>query len=141
MGKKLPTADQAAEKWARNYGSSGTSMQQGADRVTESPGAAAVRNKAEYVRKMSDPQTHSKWEQNTGAVTLEEWRTNYKSIGVQRAQQGAAKGKTKQQRFLSQFLPYLQASVDSLPARGGMEANLARMVQNARNNAAFKRTR
>lgn len=133
------TPAENAAKWKNRLSAATPEIQAGIARVTQSPGQAAVKQKQAWQQNVVA--SADKWERNTGRVTLADWQAAA-NAGVSRIAAGAAAKQGKMESFLSEFQPHLervQAKLASMP-RGSFEANLARMVENARQNAAFKRS-
>jgi hypothetical protein len=126
------------EKWKTRTAGATQQVVDGVNRVTEAPTAKAARQKQVWLNNVVAKA--DKWERNTAAVTLEEWRAAT-TAGAQRIAAGVQAKAGKMEKFLGEFLPYLenvQRQVNQTP-RGDMETNLARMVQNARLISQFKR--
>lgn len=126
------------EKWKTRTAGATQQVVEGVRRVTEAPTAKAARQKQAWINNTIAKQ--DKWERNTAAVTLEEWRTATEQ-GAQRIAAGVQAKSGKMERFMSEFVPFLenvQRQVNQTP-RGDMETNLARMVQNARLISQFRR--
>lgn len=131
-------ASQITEKWKTRTAGATQNVVDGVNRVTDSPTAKAARQKQVWVN--NTVAKADKWERNTAAVTLEEWRAAT-IAGASRIASGVAAKAPKMEKFLQEFLPHLenvQRQVNQTP-RGDLETNLARMVQNARLISQFKR--
>jgi hypothetical protein len=126
------------EKWKTRTAGATQQVVEGVRRVTEAPTAKAARQKQAWVN--NTVAKADKWERNTAAVTLEEWRAATEA-GAQRIAAGVQAKAGKMERFMGEFLPFLegvQRQVNQTP-RGDMETNLARMVTNARLISQFRR--
>lgn len=126
------------EKWKTRTAGATQQVVEGVRRVTEAPTAKAARQKQAWINNTIAKQ--DKWERNTAAVTLEEWRAATEA-GAQRIAAGVQAKAGKMERFLGEFLPFVenvQRQVNQTP-RGDLETNLARMVQNARLISQFRR--
>ena len=131
-------AAQITEKWKTRTAGATQQVVDGVNRVTEAPTAKAARQKQAWINNTIAKQ--DKWERNTAAVTLEEWR-QATTAGAQRIAAGVQAKAGKMEKFLNEFLPHLenvQRQVNQTP-RGDLETNIARMVQNARLISQFKR--
>lgn len=131
-------AAQITEKWKNRTAGATQQVVDGVNRVTESPTAKAAAQKQAWINNTIAKQ--DKWARNTAAVTLEEWRAAT-AAGAQRIAAGVNAKAPKMEKFLNEFLPFLegvQRQVNQTP-RGDMETNLARMVQNARLISQFRR--
>lgn len=126
------------EKWKTRTAGATQQVVEGVRRVTEAPTAKAARQKQAWINNTIAKQ--DKWERNTAAVTLEEWRAATEA-GAQRIAAGVNAKAGKMERFLQEFLPHVenvQRQVNMTP-RGDLETNLTRMVQNARLMSQFRR--
>jgi hypothetical protein len=134
------TASSAADKWKRNISAATGDVKAGIGRVTQAPGQAAAKQKNAWQQNVIA--AADKWEANVSRVSLAEWQ-QAATAGADRIAQGANAKVGKVESFLSEFIPHLergQAKLANMP-RGSFEQNLARMVENARHNATFKRSR
>lgn len=132
----IPTPQDAAAKWAQNLAGATDRIQKGVQSVTSSPGAAAARQKAVYLAQVQAKA--DKWAANTGKVSTADWQQATISKGIPRIAQGAQASQPKMEAFMGRFLPHMASVVGSLPPRGGLEANIQRMVATVRGAATFK---
>lgn len=136
---KMSPAEIAA-KWATRTGAATQDVVAGVDRVTEAPGRKAAAQKAVWQQNVAA--AADKWERRVGAVGLEEWKSRTKD-GASRIAAGVQGKKTKVESFWGEFGPFqdaVTAQTRSMP-RGNIEQNLARMLNQARRTAEFRRTR
>ena len=70
----------------------------------------------------------TKWATRTAAVPLSDWQQSMTTKGIPRISSGATAAIPKMQSFLTKSLPYIQNAVSSLPPRGDLNANIARMT-------------
>lgn len=101
------TPEQAAEDWANRLAASGDKITRGVNAVTVAPSAKAVQKKAKMIQAWTDAMTSGKWERNTAAVTLEDWRTQMTTKGIPRIGAGASASKGKQADFYRKLFPYI----------------------------------
>lgn len=133
------SADEIAEKYARNASAASQDYLDGVEAVSESPGRAAVRNRAGYehgVRENVD-----KWARNTEAVTTESWKESVRANQGNYASGVANKGQQKQADFWREFGPHLDsvtARTRSMPA-ATPEQREARMLSQVRGTRDFRR--
>lgn len=132
------TPDQVAAEWAQRLAGSTGKIQAGVQAVSVAPGQLAARNKAGYVQGVTAAQ--DKWAARTASVPLTTWQNDMIQKGLPRIAGGATAAQPKMAAFMGQFLPFLAAGVSRLPARGGLDANIARATAMMRYNATFKRT-
>jgi len=132
-------AQSITEKWAQRTSGATQQVIEGVQRVTEAPGAKAARQKQVYLANVQAKA--DKWERNVSAVPLSEWQAAT-AQGAQRIAAGVQAKKGKMEGFLREFIPHIEATqqrVNAMP-RGSFEQNIARMVENARGMASFKRS-
>lgn len=132
------TADQIASKWASNLSSATQNIQAGVQSVQVAPGQAAARQKTVYVQNVQA--AADKWARNVASVTLSDWQTAMVSKGIPRIASGAQAAQPKFVSFMNQLLPYIQQGQRALPARGNLDANIARMTAWVRHMSQFKKT-
>lgn len=130
------TPDQIAQKWATNLAGATETIKAGIQAVSVAPGQAAARQAQAYIQGVQAAQ--QKWQRNVSAVSLAEWQQATIDKGVNRIATGAQAAQPKMQSFLVKLLPYQQNLKGSLPARGGLEANIARMDAWVRGMAKFQ---
>lgn len=122
MAQTDPNA--AAQKWASNLGAATQRIQSGVEAVTTSPGQLAARQAQVWVQNTQAAQ--QKFASNSSKVTLAQWQTATVSKGLPRIASGATAAEPKFAAFMTSFLPFVNSQVSSLPARGGLEQNIAR---------------
>lgn len=122
------TAQAAAQKWARNYANATETMKQGVMAVTQNPAEAAIAAKDRYIKGVTEAFNDGRYEAGLRKVTLNSWRQAYIDKGIQNAAAGARVGQTKYQAHEAEFGPVRDAIVASLPARGSIADNRARML-------------
>lgn len=130
-----------AKKWARNLGQSGESIRSGVMGVTESPTQKAAQRADAYMQGVQRAVTDGKWQAGLNRVSTEDWRRAMLDKGLPRIASGASNGTPKMEAFMGEFLPHLEEGRRNLPARGGLENNIQRMVQMVQHNASFRRRR
>lgn len=115
----------------------------GVQGVTEAPGAKAVRKKEKLRANFNASLDNGKWEQNTAAVTKEEWINSTVEKGGQRYASGVEASRGKIEAFqadLQQYLSATKAEIDNMPD-ATPEQRDAKMLANVRRMRKFKRTR
>lgn len=133
------TAASITEKWAQRTSGATQQVIEGVNRVQQAPGQKAAQQVDVWLANIQAKR--DKWKNNVGAVSLQSWQESTRQ-GAQRIASGVQAKKGKMESFLNEFIPHLenvQRRVQSMP-RGNLEQNLARMVENARGNADFKRS-
>ena len=131
------TPDQIAAHWAQQLAGSTAKIQAGVNAVTTAPGQAAARQKAVYLQNLTA--SVDKWASNVSAVSLNQWQQDFISKGIPRIATGATAAQPKFAVFMGKLLPYIQSGKASLPARGNLQQNIARMTQWVNYMAQFKK--
>lgn len=129
--------NQIAADWAARLAGSGDKIQRGVRSVTTSPGQAAARQKGAYVQNVQA--SADKWAARVASVSTAEWAEATVTKGVPRIASGAQAAQGKFGAFMGQLLPHIESGRSSLPARGGLEQNIARMTAFTRHMSTFKR--
>lgn len=132
----MPNAADAAQKWAQNFGASGQRWAQGVQGVTVAPGALAARSKALWLQNTTA--AADRFAANSAAVSLQEWQSVTVSKGQGRLVSGAQAAQSKLETVYAKLFPFIQSTVNSLPPRGDLEANITRSAQFARGMAKYK---
>lgn len=132
----MPTAAEAAAKWATNLPAAQQRYIDGVNSVTVSPGALAARAAPTWAANTAAAQT--KFARNSAAVTLQTWQQQTTTKGAQRLSSGAQAAQPKVETAFAKLFPAIQSAVSSLPARGDIEANIARSAQFARTMNKYK---
>lgn len=132
------TPDEIAANWAAKLAGSTAKITAGVNAVTTAPGQAAARQKAVWAQNTAA--SVDKWAANTAAVSLPDWQMAMRDKGVQRIAQGATSAQPKFAAFMGQLLPHIDRTKASLPARGNIEQNIARMVAFSRGMSQFRKT-
>jgi len=120
------TPDQIAAAWSSRLAGSTQKIKDGVASVTVAPGQAAARQKSVWQQNTSA--AADKWAQRTAAVPLADWQTAMSEKGAQRVASGAAAAQPKFAAFMGQLLPHIASVKGTLPARGGLDQNIQRMV-------------
>lgn len=118
------TPASAAKAWQDGFAAAGQKYTDGVNAVQVAPGQLAAAQKNAYVANVQA--NAGIWAAKVGAVSLQDWKTAAATTGAARLATGATKGAPKMQTFMNNFLPDLANVVNSLPARGSFEQNLAR---------------
>lgn len=129
MAKTMPNVTDVANKWKTNFGNAATAWQAGVNAVDQPPGVAAAAAKDRYVAGVN--QAADKFARNVANVTLGDWKSACQTKGATRFASGAAAGVNKYQSKMAGVLQAIGQIRDSLPPRGDINANIARMSQMA----------
>lgn len=122
------TPAESAEKWARKMSQAGPDYIAGINRVSQAPGAAAAANAEGYIAGVQQAVQTRKWQTNTAAVGLQEWKDSAINKGGARLTQGAAAAVNKVQAAQERIAPMIeraQADIANMP-RTTREARIAR---------------
>lgn len=133
------TPEEVAAKWSRNASNATQDYRSGIEGVTENPlekaAQAAEKMKQNIIKSIDD----GSWQAGLMAFGFQEWRQRTAEIGSQRYAQGVQAAQPKMQRFMGEFLPYLdrvKAEVDRMPNLT-LEDNINRMIKQVREVAKF----
>lgn len=120
------SASQITQKWVTNFGSAGTSMQQGVQAVNQAPGAKAAAAAQLWISRLQASQ--AKWQNRVGAVTLAEWQNAMITLGIPRAQQGVQEKQGKYLTFITSYMQFLQGALPAIQAmpKGTLAQGIAR---------------
>jgi hypothetical protein len=123
---KMLDPTKIAQKWANRVAQSGNEFVQGVQAVTDNPAQKAIAQAAVWQANVANAQ--ARFVSGLQGVTLQSWQ-NDTANAVNKYTQGSTKGQPKVQNFMSQFGPFLQNAVASLPPRGNTAQNQQRMTQ------------
>jgi hypothetical protein len=132
----MPTAAEAAAKWATALPAAQQRYIDGVNAVTVSPGALAARAAPLWAANTAAAQ--SKFARNSAAVSLQSWQQSTATKGAQRLSSGAQAAQGKVETAFARLFPAIQSAVSALPPRGDIEANIARSAAFARAMNKFK---
>lgn len=127
---------QIAERWSQAMGAATTRIKTGVEAVKTAPGVAAAAASGAWLSGVQNAVT--KFKRNVAAVTLTSWKTDFVTKGLSRIGPGATAAQPKMANFMSQFVPFLQRTVPTLPPRGNFTQNLARSQAMIRAAHGFK---
>lgn len=136
----MMTPQQIAAKWARNAAAAGPMITQAVQQMQEAdnPMVKAAAKEAEWLAGCQRAAQRHAFAEGLSKVTLADWKRAMLTKGVQNYQNGIQGGQAKMERFLGNFLPWVEAGRQNLPARGTLEQNIARMSQMVRHLSAFR---
>ena len=126
----MPTAAEAAAKWATALPAAQQRYVDGVNAVTVAPGALAARAAPQWAANTAAAQ--AKFARNSAAVSLQAWQQATATKGAQRLSSGAQAAQSKVEQAFSRLFPAIASAVSALPPRGDIEANIARSAQFAR---------
>lgn len=131
------TASQVAAKWAQAMGAATTAYKQGVAAVTVAPGQLAARAATTWAANVAA--SKSKYSRNVAAVGLSTWQNATSTKGAQRLASGATAAQGKFQTVMTSLLDYITRGTAQLPARGNLEANIARSAAWQRYMAQYQK--
>lgn len=130
------SADDISKRWSSNLAASTPRIQAGVQAVSTAPGLAAARASDRYLAGVQA--NVPKYQTNVAAVTLAEWQDATLNKGIQRIPTGAQAAEQKFAAFMGRLIPYINSGLTTLPARGGLEQNIARSAAWIRHMSKFK---
>lgn len=129
--------EQIAQNWASGLSNAGQKIADGVNGVTVAPGRAAAAQVETWAANTVN--SKAKWARNTAAVPLEDWRQAMVNKGVPRIASGAQAAQGNFATFMGKLLPYIDNVKAGLPARGGLEQNIARSAAFIRGMSKFQK--
>ena len=132
-----------AQKWVRNLGAATDSIKNGVQAVTVSPTEKAAQRADAYQQGVLDAVSSGKWQRGLRRVTNEQWKQATLTKGIPRIATGAQAAQPKMEKFLGEFLPFMDNVVqqmDSSMPRGTLEQNIQRAVYVMQQASQFKRS-
>lgn len=116
----------ATQNWLSGMQSATPKYVAGINAVTTAPGVAAARQADVWVQNTAAAK--GKFQKNVAAVDLGSWQASARDKGAPRLASGAAASQQKMANALNQILPQIASIKQSLPPRGTLEQNIARMT-------------
>lgn len=138
MGVTNVDPNTLAQTWANNLGGAASRMQAGAQALQTAPGQAAAAQQATWLANVTA--SANRWAQNVAAVSLQQWQQAFINKGVPRVATGAQAAQANFSAILGRILATERTIVAQLPARGNLDANIARSAAFARAMNAAKGT-
>ena len=129
-----------AAKWARNTAAAGPSIQAGvqAMQARDNPMEKAAARQSAWLSGCQEAARTNRFAAGCRSVSFEDWRRAVIQKGIPNFQAGVQMGTPKMERFLRQFVPYIQRGVEALPARGTLQQNKDRASRMIDHLAAFR---
>jgi len=137
------TAVEFQEKHARRLKGAVEDVRRGIDRVTVNPCELAAAKQDKMLANLTAAVNEGRWAAGLKRVSLEDWKTAARDVGVGRIAAGIDAAKDKVTAFAEQLLPHIdagQVAIKSLPDIT-LEDNINRMTTFIRHMAKFKRTK
>lgn len=126
----MPSPTEAAQRWATNFGASGSRWAAGVQGVAVAPGALAARAKDRYAS--GTAAAVDRFAANSLKVTREQWIEITVAKGQNRLSSGAQAALPKTEAAFARVFGWIEQTVRSLPPRGDIEANINRAATFAR---------
>lgn len=133
------TPQEAARRWGQNMQAASETMKAGANAVTVSPMEQAAAQADVWLMRLNE--SKQKWVDGLRRSNLQDWKSAYINKGVPRITQSVQLAMDKVLRFQQEWIPFARNVAEQLPPRGNLEQNIARMNENVRRLAGFRRTR
>lgn len=137
------TAIEYQEKHARRLTAATEDVRKGIDKVTVNPCELAAAKQEKMLANLTQSVMDGRWAGGLKRVTLEEWKSKARDIGVNRISAGITASKAKVIAFAEQLLPHIDGGVSKIKAMPdiSLEDNINRMTTFIRHMANFKRTK
>ena len=135
------TAQEFQEKHARRLKGATEDMRRGIDRVTDNPCEKAAAKQDKMLTNLTAAVSSGKWAAGLRRVTLEDWKSKARDIGVNRVAAGIDGAKEKVIAFAEVLLPHIdrgQAKINSMPDIT-LDDNINRMVEFSRHMSTLSR--
>ena len=113
-----------AANWAKNLSGATDRIKAGVQAVTTPPGQAAAAAADRWLANVTNSQ--ALFRKNVAAVSLSDWQDAFVNKGLTRIAGGAQAAVPKFATTLGKIIQTQKSIVSSLPARGDVEANIAR---------------
>lgn len=120
----------ATANWLAGMQSATPKYTAGIQAVSTAPGVAAARQADVWVANTTAAK--AKFQKNVSAIDLGTWQASAINKGAPRLASGAAASQQKMANALQQILPQIASIKQSLPPRGNLEQNIARMTSYVR---------
>ena len=138
------SANDAATKWKNNLRGKWSAIQQGVDRVTDPPGAAAAAAEAKWWAKVENAHTTGKWRSRVASVSLADWKAAFHRTGQGTAFQSAGDAAMdKVDSFMGELIPYIETGQRQLdtavPDTGTIDSAAERAAWWVRYMSGFSR--
>ncbi len=137
------TSAEFQEKHARRLKAAVEDVRKGIDRVTESPTEKAAAKQDKMLTNLTAAVNSGKWAAGLKRVTLEEWKSKTKNVGVNRIAAGIDAAKSKVIAFADELLPHIDRGRDKIKSMPDvtLDDNINRMVAFTRHMSELKRTK
>ncbi len=136
------TSQEFREKHARRLKASTEDMRRGIDRVTENPCEKAAAKQDKMLTNLTAAVQSGKWASGLRRVSLDEWKTAARDVGVNRVAAGIDAAAQKVERFADDLLPHIDRGISALASMPDitLDDNINRMTTFTRHMATLRRT-
>lgn len=136
------TSAEFREKHARRLKASVEDVRKGIDRVTESPTTKAASKQDKMLTNLTAAVNSGKWAAGLKRVSLEEWKTKTRDVGVNRIAAGIDAAATKVEAFADDLLPHIDRGLEKIKGMSDvtLDDNINRMTTFVRHMADLKRS-
>ncbi len=136
------TSQEFREKHARRLKASTEDMRRGIDRVTENPCEKAASKQDKMLTNLTAAVQSGKWASGLRRVSLDEWKTAARDVGVNRVAAGIDAAAAKVERFADDLLPHIDRGVAALSSMPDitLDDNINRMTTFTRHMSTLRRT-
>lgn len=108
----MSTPSEISNKWVRRIQGASEDIRKGVQATTEAPSARAIAKKDKFVAELMKAINNGDWERGLANYTLEMWKKDMLERGVGRIGQGAEAAKADFEKFMAEFLPYVNEVVN-----------------------------
>lgn len=120
------SAAEAAANWATGTAAAGPKYIKGVQAVRTSPTQLAAAASARWAANVAA--SRPKFEANLNKVSLQQWQNSAATVGAANLATGVQKGTPKVEAVMPKLIQNLTNVVNSLPARGDVNANKQRVL-------------
>jgi hypothetical protein len=140
MAKKIKTAAETTEKWARRTKGAVSDAIAGVNAVTEAPGVKAAAKKDKMKANLMAAIDNGTWEQRVKAVSVNEWREKTTAKMSSSMATGVDMAITKRQKFDNALIPAVEAARNKIQNMPDLtvDDNINRATTYMREMAKFK---
>jgi len=134
------TEDEFVDKWGRRLKGATEDIRRGVDKVTENPAEKAIKKKEKLKARLIEAIESGVWENQLKKVSLDDWKTAFKEIGIGRISSGVDKATPKMREVASKLLPHVEAGqrkIEGMPDLT-LDDNIRRMEEFVRHMSKLK---
>lgn len=128
-----------AARWANNTGASVQKYKDSINAIQDDPLAKAAAAGPAYLAGVQAAENAGKRAAGLQAYGFANWKAITADTGAMRLGQGATANQARYARAMAPVLAFINGVVSNLPARGGLEANIARATAFMRGMSQYKK--